>query len=139
MYNIFISTEQQTIKYAARELAKYLTLITKNDNWQIIKKEEFSKNLNGIWLCTEKEIGKKFDILDYKQDDAIEINIKNGYGYIAGSNNRSILIGVYKFLEKLGCKFLRPGKDGEKIIHKNFEQLNVFANEKASLRHRQKI
>ncbi len=81
-------------------------------------------------------IGKKFDILDYKQDDAIEINIKNGYGYIAGSNNRSVLIGVYKFLEKLGCKFLRPGKDGEKIIHKNFEQLNVFANEKASLRHR---
>ncbi|WP_317367016.1 DUF4838 domain-containing protein [uncultured Tyzzerella sp.] len=136
MYNIFITTEEDTIKYASREIAKYLTLVTKDDRWQIIKKKKYSKDLQGIWLCNYKEVGVKFDVLDFKQDDAIEINIEKGNGYITGSNNRSILIGVYKFLEKLGCKFLRPGKDGEKIIHKSFEELSVFTKEKASLRHR---
>lgn len=136
MFNIFIANNDKTVKYAARELAKYLTLITKNVFFKIVYKNQYDSNLNGIWLLNSDELNINFQIENAYLDDAIKIDIKNANGYIAGSNYRSILIGVYKFLEILGCKFLRPGKDGEIIVHKNLEELNANLTHISSLRHR---
>ncbi|MBQ8350696.1 MAG: DUF4838 domain-containing protein [Clostridia bacterium] len=45
-------------------------------------------------------------------DDAIAISVKNKQGYIAGTNERSVLIGVYRLLSEWGIRWVRPGKNG---------------------------
>lgn len=55
------------------------------------------------------------DIQDAKLDDAFEISVKNGKGNIYATNSRALLMGVYHFLKLQGCRFLRPGKNGEYI------------------------
>lgn len=58
-------------------------------------------------------------------------------GYITGSNSRSILIAVYRFLRELGCAWIRPGKDGEVIPERSLASgVFVKVSEVASYRHR---
>ena len=45
-------------------------------------------------------------------DDAIAISVTDKKGYIAGSNERSVLIGVYRLLTEWGITFVRPGEKG---------------------------
>lgn len=70
-------------------------------------------------------------------DDKYEIHISDLEGYIKGSNPRSILLGIYKYLELLGCRFLRPGKEFE-VIPKNPNLLNqtIHFQQEALHRHR---
>ena len=58
-------------------------------------------------------------------DDNIEIDVCHGKGVIKGSNPRAVLIGVYKFFYELGCRFVRPGKDGEILVKKAKEDCTV--------------
>ena len=55
---------------------------------------------------------------------------------IAGSNPRSVLLGVYRFLRELGCRWLRPGKYGEIIPQKDAGSLSVHVSDAVSYRHR---
>lgn len=70
-------------------------------------------------------------------DDAYEIDIDEKGGKIAGSNERSVLLGVYRYLTLIGCAFLRPGKENE-VIPCITDPKGFAAKEshKASLRHR---
>ena len=52
---------------------------------------------------------------DPSLDDAFRISVKNGAGSIFATNPRAVLLGVYRFLTLQGCRFIRPGKDGEYI------------------------
>lgn len=69
-------------------------------------------------------------------DDEIVINIHNGEGLVAGANPRSCLLAVYRLLQEAGCRFLRPGPDGELIPKVNWQKLEVHIDEKPSYRHR---
>lgn len=66
--------------------------------------------------------------------DTIRIDISNGSGVITASNECAVLIAVYRFMYELGCRFLRPGADGEKIPRRTLtpEALNVQVQETAS-------
>lgn len=68
-------------------------------------------------------------------DDAIEICVKDRKGYIAGSNERSLLIGVYRLLEEWGVRWIRPGKNGT-FYPESCIPHDVCISEKASNRHR---
>lgn len=57
----------------------------------------------------------KFQNFDAFFDDAFSIEVTNGTGCIIGINERSVLLGVYHFLKQQGCRFLRPGQDGEYV------------------------
>lgn len=57
----------------------------------------------------------KFFQFNKRYDDAFKINVTNGKGTITATNERAVLIGIYHFFKKQGCRFLRPGKDGEYI------------------------
>lgn len=48
-------------------------------------------------------------------DDATDIDVRDGRGYVAGINPRSVLLAVYRYLTELGCRWVRPGADGEYI------------------------
>ena len=68
-------------------------------------------------------------------DDEIAIQIQNGNGYIAGSNERSVLFAVYRYLETCGVAWVRPGKDGT-VYPSNIVPTNCFLQEAASTRYR---
>ena len=55
---------------------------------------------------------------------------------IAGVNPRSVLLGVYRLLREMGCRWLRPGDDGEIIPCKCIRACSVHCREAASYRHR---
>ncbi len=109
------------IKYAREELDKYLSLLG---------------ICADIMLCLfdEKDIVDE-NVKDAFYDDAIEISVKDGKGYIAGSNERSVLIGVYRYLSELGVKFIRPGKNGT-YIPSDCKAIDVVFHEAADKRHR---
>ena len=70
-------------------------------------------------------------------EDAYSIDVASSGGIISGSNDRSVLLGVYKYLWLLGCRFPAPGQKHEYIpsLYKK-EQLSACCRKKAALRHR---
>ena len=48
-------------------------------------------------------------------DERFIIDVDKTHGKICGVNERSVLLGVYRFLREVGCRFLYPGADGEII------------------------
>ncbi|NLY96617.1 MAG: hypothetical protein GX082_04185, partial [Clostridiaceae bacterium] len=132
---IVVLNSCQTVEYAAAELSKYLGIMANDEEIGSIVNDKNEKD--GISLGLFKDFGISDDFLkDPELDDAIDIKVENSKGYIAGSNARSVLIGVYRFLECLGCRWLRPGKDGETIPNRDVSNLAVTLQEKASYRHR---
>ena len=71
------------LAFARKELAKYLDRLS-------VKAE--------IALGLFAEFGLSCEVHDPYFDDAFSISVQNGHGYIAGSNERSVLIGVYRLL-----------------------------------------
>lgn len=124
--------DNKTIGYAFDELARILkrmdpTLLIDGRCY-----ETADAALDGIlWLGLDGSVTPS-------ADDEIKIDVKNGAGVITGSNERAVLIAAYRFLYELGCRWLRPGEDGEVIPEKKLDAdaLNVCVTEKASRRHR---
>lgn len=65
-----------------------------------------------------------------------EIRVEKGKGTISANRPRALLLCVYEFLRRLGCVFLRPGKGGEVVPHKNKDELTVSADFSPANRHR---
>jgi hypothetical protein len=98
-----------TADYATKELAKYIEKMCG-------ERVEFRYQLgeNGIVLGLFETLNLSFEGIENAElDDAYEVKVDGFRGYIAGSNIRSILYGVYAYLKAAGCRFVRPGKDGE--------------------------
>ncbi|MDP6778648.1 MAG: DUF4838 domain-containing protein [Candidatus Latescibacteria bacterium] len=76
-------------------------------------------------------------VRDPALDDAIAIDVRSRRGTIAGANARAVLIAVYRYLTELGCRWIRPGTDGE-LIPAVDDPLSrdVQVREKPSYRHR---
>ena len=126
----------EPISLAANELKKYLSQIDDKQDIAIMRFDKYNPNYKDmLWIgvCDEFELPKVENALI---DDAISINVKQNAGYITGSNERAVLIAVYRYLRELGCAFLRPGADGEIIPKKDISNLSVNVFEAASYRHR---
>lgn len=104
-------------------------------------REELEKYLKLLGIPAKIELGLYEDFgLDEKVedpffDDGYVIKIHNMKGYIAGSNERSILFGVYRVLEEWGMTWARPGKNGDHVVE-NPHSEDLEINEKAYLRYR---
>ncbi|MBE6705970.1 MAG: hypothetical protein E7583_11965, partial [Ruminococcaceae bacterium] len=116
--------DHKTITFAAEELKKYLLMM--NDSLSV----ETAPDGNGdITLGLLDETS--FDI------DTVAVDIKGLCGTIKGSNPRSVLFAVYKYLEKLGARWLRHGDHGEYIPKDHdFENDVVSFTETAKYKHR---
>ena len=55
------------------------------------------------------------EVADANLDDAIVLDIRERCGIIVGANPRATLIAAYRYLSELGCRWVRPGNDGELI------------------------
>ncbi len=111
---ISITRNTETLRYAADEFKKYLMLVDED------LKVEFSEEKGDIALGLLADLGlDDTDVKDDMIDDVVDVNIDSLKGYIAGSNERSVLMGVYKYLKSAGCRWVRPGDEGEYIPKKS--------------------
>ena len=81
------------------------------------------------------EVSDEFEVENEKLDDGYEICTDNLSGYIRGVNERSVLLGVYRFLKEIGFSFLRPGIFGDKSAAV-FAGHHINLRELPSYRHR---
>ncbi len=131
-----LGTDRTTI-LAANELAFYLNKMNPSAEVQV---EESSSPTEencitiGCSPCFEHLLPV---VADKALDDAIHIHVDHGTGIITGTNPRSVLIAVYRYLKELGCSFIRPGRDNEVIPQCNYADFTVFVTEAASYRHRE--
>ncbi len=105
--------ENATLRYAAEELAKYHEMMT-GVCPEIADASAPSADAVNLGLLADLSRPAD-DVSDPVLEDVLDISIENGKGFIAGSNPRSVLMGVYRFLRSQGCRFIRPGKGGEVI------------------------
>jgi hypothetical protein len=139
---IIYSLFDDTAEYAASELKKYIERMMPDKTeikteYVIDINNDFYKDEKVIKLGLSEQLGiDSPEVEDKLFDDLVDIDISDLNGYIAGSNVRSILLGVYKFLTKLGCRWVRHGADGEMIPLKDLNGIGVKLREKAAYRHR---
>ena len=110
----------QTVAYAVDELARYLKKIDKHLLIDQRTYEAYDESITDvIWVGLTS-------LVEYqKEDDEIKIDVKDGAGVITAANERAVLIAAYRFLHKLGCRWIRPGDDGEIIPEKSFEKVDI--------------
>jgi len=130
---ILCESDHPTIRYAAEELARCLSRITDEP----VEAECCCGCEAGIklGLMTDFPEVKVPKVADPELDDAILIDVKDGIGAITGINPRSVLIAAYRYLTELGCRWVRPGADGE-YFPKLQSLPDVKVSETPSYRHR---
>ncbi len=112
-YKIFRINADTVTDFAAIELKKYLRMMMPRCG-EI--KVQFDPSADyGFRLGLMSEFGLDPEVEDVNLDDVIYIDADENGGIIAGSNHRSILLAVYRYLKLQGCNWLFPGPDGEKI------------------------
>lgn len=127
--------KEPAVAFAAEELRRCLRAMDQKAEAAILAFSAHDPSLDGVlWLGVCPEIAAS--VADPQLDDAFLVDVANGCGAIRGSNPRSVLMGVYRFLKELGCAWVRPGADGEILPKRSTEGVEVHLNEKASYRHR---
>ena len=139
-FRVYQLGSEKTVEFAADELKKYLQRILGKDTSVVLEKKESFNQLEkeAIWVGTSEKFypGLCSETEEQKLDDAIAIEIKSGSGVITGINPRSVLLGVYRFLTEIGCRWVRPGIDGEILPSRESPDFTVQIKEKAAYRHR---
>lgn len=106
----------ETFRYAAEELKKYITAMSRGTIVPEISLCGEESRTEAITLGLLEDLNRdRSDLLDPFIEDIIDVDIAGGVGFIAGSNPRSVLMGVYKYCHSAGCRFLRPGPDGDYV------------------------
>ena len=127
----------EPVVFAAEELKKYLQQIDPELYVDIRAYQTYRPKEGTLWLlCGEECAALAPAVEDRRFDDAYAVKIKGVTGYLAGTNESSVLFSVYALLKKLGCKWIRPGKQGELIPQKQLTDLSADFAEKASYRFR---
>ena len=122
--------ENETLRYAAEELAKYYKMMTKKKVSLVAYAKAPEADAVNLGLLSDFSRPSD-DVTDPVLDDVLDIGIEGGQGFIAGSNPRSVLMGVYRFLRFAGCRFIRPGNDGEYIPSADLDVLSFSYRKKA--------
>lgn len=138
MKTIYILSQGDTASFAANELARYLRKVT-SQRLRVQSAISYDLHEEGFWLGLSGDFALKQwpSFTASVLDDAFALKQTDTQILIAGANNRSILFGVYAYLESLGVRWIRPGARGEFIPH--LDQLpkdKFILNETASYRHR---
>lgn len=132
MKKIYVMSPNVTVIYAAEELKKYMRMMMPDDyNAEI----QLSRGSSGFRLGLMSDFGlDTSDADDITLDDIIYVDCDESGGIISGSNPRSVLLAVYEFLRRNGCRWLYPGIDGEYIPLKSITP--VKCRYKPSMRYR---
>lgn len=113
MFTIKKMRDDQTISFAADELKKYLWTMMPKSGCTPISLDP--KATDGFRLGLLEDFGLECEADDPMWDDVVHIDTTEEGGILAGSNPRSVLFAVYRFLRLNGCRFFYPGPEGEYI------------------------
>ena len=113
MLTIYKLQADHTIDFAAEELKKYLRMMMPETGDILIRYAPAATE--GFRLGLLEDFSLPFTGKDAYQDDEYYIDMDVQGGYIAGSNPRSVLFGIYRYLKKLGVRFMFPGAEGEYV------------------------
>ena len=114
------AADDRALAYAGRELAGYLGKLT-GTRPAVRAAGRVNAQPGTAWLgicdrrsaaCRRRPPARSSPA---PWDDGYAIWADGGALYIAGRNARSVLFGVYAFLETQGVRFVRPGPAGEVI------------------------
>ncbi len=134
--DIKVLASNVTLEYAAEELRKYLLRMGSghdSSDESVADSNDRVEIALGLFPDIGVHLGFTFEP---EWDDAICIDIKNSRGFIGGSNPRSVLFGVYRFLEGNGCRWIRPGADGDFVPISDVFRLECHLCDKAHSRFR---
>ena len=107
-------TINSVVDYAAEELRKYLRMMMPDAGAVEIRYAPDAKD--GYRLGLMQDFGLDVsDVKDTELDDILYADCAGIGGIIAGSNPRSVLMAVYEYFRRNGCRWLMPGVDGEYI------------------------
>ena len=133
MYRIYKITSSPVVDFASEELKKYLRMMMPSCGEIKIEYKPDAKE--GFLLGVMEDFGlDTSEADDIVLDDIIHIDTTAEGGIIAGSNPRSVLLAVYRYLTINGCRWLFPGIDGEQIPIKDIEPVKY--HKMADLRYR---
>ncbi len=122
MYKINKITSNPVVDFAAEELKKYLRMMMPRCGEIAIEYKPDAKD--GFRLGVMADFGlDTSEAEDIELDDILHIDTDLGGGIISGSNPRSVLLAVYRYLTINGCRWLFPGIDGEYIPMKDIESV----------------
>jgi len=120
MYIINKITSDHVVDFAAEELKKYLRMMMPRCGEISINYAPDAKDGFRLGLMSDFGLDTS-ESDDITLDDILHIDTDCEGGIIAGSNPRSVLLAVYRYLTINGCRWLFPGIDGEFIPVKNIE------------------
>jgi hypothetical protein len=135
--NIFQLDAGPVTGFAAQELQKYLQRMT-GAEVQIQPRPVYDPSVrDGIWLGLADQLEAPGPFRPTSDlDDWIRVEVSGGKGRICGVNARSVLLAVYRFLNAAGCRWVRPGADGEMIPRRDLAGIDVHLEEQPAYRHR---
>ena len=113
MLQIYKLRDDPVLDFAAEELKKYLRMMMPEHKVvNIALNKEATK---GFRLGLLEDFNLPCEAEDPYVDDVVHIDTQEDGGILAGSNVRSVLFAVYRYLKLNGCRFLFPGAEGEYI------------------------
>ena len=119
MLTIYKLRNDCVLDFAAEELKKYLRMMMPDAGDVAICCNPEAKD--GFRLGLLEDFGLPFEGEDAVLDDVIHVDADEKGGILAGSNPRSVLFAVYRFLRENGCRWLYPGVDGDYVPMKELE------------------
>lgn len=124
------------IRLAASELTRFLCQMV-GDPAAADVVEDGDETIADLELGLFADFGLPLDGMDDPiLDDAIHIDVRDSRGTIAGSNPRSVLFVAYRFLEACGCRWIRPGPDGDYVPSRRIDGISVQLSDRAAYRFR---
>jgi len=133
---IYYIAAGDTVALAASELKRVLERMESGSEIAICAMRT-KTNQKGYWLGLCDALGEdQPTVKDPALDDGYCIRTQGAAGIIAGVNERSVLLAVYRYLRELGCAWVRPGDMGEIIPNITVVDQEVNVCEAASYRHR---
>ena len=112
--NIYKITSNSVVDFAAEELKKYLWMMMPEGGDHTIRYAPDATDGFRLGLMSDLGIDTS-EAENVELDDILHIDTTENGGIIAGSNPRSVLLAVYRYLTLNGCRWLFPGIDGEYI------------------------
>jgi len=105
--------DDPAVRFAGEELARYLGRITSRGVG--LGSCETPGVADGLYIGPMASFPNIVlpEVAQPSLDDAIAIDVVGARGTLAGINGRSVLLAVYRYLTELGCRWVRPGPDGE--------------------------
>jgi len=120
-----ISEKKESEMILVKEGKPNATIVTRDtagpcEHFAAAELNKYIQKMSGVKLPLGK--GSKTPVqirLRIKPDcagyDGFHIHCTGGEVVLQGANERGVLYAVYELLERLGCRFLAPGDDGENV------------------------